>query len=532
MRLNTLLLSVIIIALLIIGCGLEPSNSKKSITIVSIGPTNSCNLGPVSITSLLGTNFNGDVTVKLSKDGEDDITASNIVLINSTELTCELDLTGVTTGDWDVVVSSDESNTGKLLAGFTVTNDFYVSTTGNDINTGTASAPKLTIQDAIDAASSGQNIRVAAGSYSISSNISVKQNVSLLGGYDPVTWERDWVTNTTTIEDTRSADTGSSDQPHCVFYVGSTVTPVTIIEGFTINGTSNSPDFSSGIFFDHLSPSYFGANVRHNTINGGNGTSYSYGIYIRGYCDAIIEYNTINGGAGGTSHGFYGRLLDTPIINNNIIHGGSGMVSYGLYFRQGSNIYIYNNIIDGGDGAHSHGVYPYNNSGDIVVIRNNTINGGAGVNNNAYGIRIHLSEPVIENNIIFCSGNNNNYGIYENDDSGEPSAVNNNDIFDCGTALYYDYDTTTNITDIADVNALASASSNISLDPAFEDRPNDDYHLTSSTDNSILTGGLNGTDESWVSFPTNTSGNPIDFDDNERPTATNPWAIGAYEYVP
>ena len=134
------------------------------------------------------------------------------------------------------------------------------------------------------------------------------------------------------------------------------------------------------------------------------------------------------------------------------------------------------------------------------------------------------------NNIIFCTGNNNEYGIYEYDANSIPASVNNNDIFDCTTALYR-LNTSVDYTDIADVNALAYAASNISIDPSFNDASNNDFHLTGSTSVSVTGGGLNGVDESWLYFPENALGNPIDKDQVERPESGSNWSMGAYEHI-
>ena len=71
-------------------------------------------------------------------------------------------------------------------------NALWVSANGSDANPGTRSAPLGTIQAAIDAADmvgQGGDVYISAGIYEES--LTLQSRVSLYGGFDPVTWERD-----------------------------------------------------------------------------------------------------------------------------------------------------------------------------------------------------------------------------------------------------------------------------------------------------------------------------------------------------
>jgi parallel beta-helix repeat protein len=64
--------------------------------------------------------------------------------------------------------------------------DYYVSPSGNDGNSGLSGFPKKTIQAAVDVASTGDNIYVAAGTYN--EDVYIKKTMSLLGsGYATTT---------------------------------------------------------------------------------------------------------------------------------------------------------------------------------------------------------------------------------------------------------------------------------------------------------------------------------------------------------
>jgi C1A family cysteine protease len=89
--------------------------------VTSITPSSGENTGLVSITDLAGSNFQSGATVKLVKSGQTDIDASNVVVVDSTQITCDFDLSGAAAGAWDVVVTNPDARSGTLSAGFTVT---------------------------------------------------------------------------------------------------------------------------------------------------------------------------------------------------------------------------------------------------------------------------------------------------------------------------------------------------------------------------------------------------------------------------
>ena len=99
-------------------------------TISSIIPNNGNNNGSINITNLTGTSFSTNVgTVKLTKAGQPDITATSVSVLNSTQITCVFNLTGKYYGTWNVQVINIDTSTGTLTNGFTI-NDVS-SPTGN-----------------------------------------------------------------------------------------------------------------------------------------------------------------------------------------------------------------------------------------------------------------------------------------------------------------------------------------------------------------------------------------------------------------
>jgi hypothetical protein len=89
-------------------------------TVKEITPDGGQNTGWVSITNLSGTNFRSGISVKLTKIGESDILAENVVVESAQKITCRFDLTGKSTGFWDVVVTNTDNQSATLSRGFKI----------------------------------------------------------------------------------------------------------------------------------------------------------------------------------------------------------------------------------------------------------------------------------------------------------------------------------------------------------------------------------------------------------------------------
>ncbi|WP_181391656.1 lectin like domain-containing protein [Methanospirillum lacunae] len=89
--------------------------------ISSVSPTTGVNTGSVSITNLSGENFNTSATVNLTRTGQPNITATNVQVVSSSQITCTLPLTGKAAGQWNIIVTNPDGQSGILANGFTVT---------------------------------------------------------------------------------------------------------------------------------------------------------------------------------------------------------------------------------------------------------------------------------------------------------------------------------------------------------------------------------------------------------------------------
>ncbi len=98
--------------------GVAISTTPPRPEVLSIAPNLAPNTGPISITDLEGKYFLSGATVKLAKTGESDIVATGVTVVSWSKMTCSFDLTGKSGGNWDVVVTNPDLQTGTLPGGF------------------------------------------------------------------------------------------------------------------------------------------------------------------------------------------------------------------------------------------------------------------------------------------------------------------------------------------------------------------------------------------------------------------------------
>lgn len=463
---------------------------------------------------------------------------------------------------------------GKPLSPLTLSYDTY-SGTAYYVNQGmsddsldglTPATTKKTIMAAVNAATSPATVFVQSGTYVVdgtsTARIVLKQGVSLFGGYNADFSAR--VAGDSSIIDAGSDTTSSTDPSYAVLGNSSDITKVTILDGFSIQGATNTTSYTAGLSLrDGAAPT-----VQNNTIAGGAGSVDSYAIFMNNQPSPIIQYNTLKGGAGSNiSAAIYGDGNDV-FIQHNDMYGGSGQNSYGVQLTVSNSRFFSNNVF-GGSGASSTGMFVsggdallQNNLihaglGDTsigveslpltsIMLRNNTIQGGNG-STRAAGVVIDMIIPVpvseiIQNNIIMTQHPN---GTCIDNINFEPiqNVLLQNNVLYCAGALYRNsfdayqgVDNNGNLT--TNVNGSGTAldpagSKNLAVDPFLVDldgadnnpgtMADNDWHLSADTPAVVISGGLNGNDVGWV--------DTTDHDDIVRPPSDNPWTIGAYQTV-
>lgn len=467
--------------------------------------------------------------------------------------------------------NSNHSHAKLLQTGLEPT--LYVSEPiGNDSYDGSQEHPKKTIQAGIDLADQlydTANVFVAEGIYVLSGGpIVLREGISLSGGHAADWSERNPKFHLTTIIDQRT--TGGSDGfPNAAIRSDETITSQTVIDGFTIRASggaysvailiAGSPTISNNIILGgQVSVASFGIYIQSdaapaihmNHIDGGKSDDRATGIYSSRSSRATITENTIIGGEtrNGTAHAIYGISAASWIANNTIIGGhcvSDQCYSCGIREADGSNSIIINNTIDGGTGYRAYGILT--SDGSNPKIYNNTIDAGDPVQT-AIGIYIKNDDnPRIINNLIFTSGGQARFCIYENDPGdfpghpnpdSNPSILRNNNLFDCPTALlsWFDEsniswhsvtDLNTPITTAEDGIGTMTQWGNISED--ISDYLDSEYRFIGDLNDFLFdVAGRNGAHLSFA------LGFDIDKDGKQRSpidnSETTGWSMGAYEY--
>jgi hypothetical protein len=90
-------------------------------TVTSIDPDNGVQGETIAIINLIGTNFIDGATVKLTRVGQPDIDATNVVVANSNYISCSIAIPmAAEVGAWHVVVTNIDTQSGQLDNAFTV----------------------------------------------------------------------------------------------------------------------------------------------------------------------------------------------------------------------------------------------------------------------------------------------------------------------------------------------------------------------------------------------------------------------------
>lgn len=352
------------------------------------------------------------------------------------------------------------------LPGLAFANDIYVSTNGNDSNSGVLSAPYRTIQKAANVAVPGSVIHVASGTYAetLLSSVSGTSSARIRFVSD-TKWGAKIVPVVAGAYTMWSAKGGYTD-----------------IDGFQIDGTGGT-SVRAGIYLNGGNSSVVNSLVVHVAENSG--------------CDN-------RGGAGLVADQGRGSAYQNYDFNNNVVHhvgGGCGWIQ-GIYHSSAGN--IKNNIVY----ATSQGINMGHDDHNINVV-NNTLFGNSGYGiyfggcQEAYNNGCPTYGIKIMNNIIYDNGGGVQGPVTAEDVNNE---VKNNLIF----SNRNNFD-------------LASPSNNsrtgeVSADPQFVNYIHNgggDYHLKSTSP--AIDKGL------AVNAPAK------DIEGNARPQGAG-FDIGAYEY--
>lgn len=217
--------------------------------------------------------------------------------------------------------------------------------TGGDHNGGSWSNAFYTVQDGLDASSSGQEVWVAAEMYK--EPVVLKDAVGLYGGFagtETARAQRDWNANCTILD---------GDGINTVVTAESNPSESTIIDGFVIqNSLCLFP--GGGIYCYNTA-----VTISHNVLKGNISHSAGGGIYCAGSPSPKIDSNMIVGNNSQLGGGGICINAGAPVITNNTIVGNAAArqvganIGGGAIYSNGDNPTIANNII----AFNSSGIY-------------------------------------------------------------------------------------------------------------------------------------------------------------------------------
>jgi PKD repeat protein len=158
----------------------------------------------VNITNLAGSNLLNVTSVKLTKSGQSDITATNVSIVSSSHVTGTINLAGAASGQWNVLVSNGAGQSGIGTNLFTVnplppvaafaassqTGSSPLNVTFTDQSTGSPTTWSWAFGDASTSTSSNP-----VHTYVTAGNFSVSLTVTNAGGSNSTT-QSDYITVT------------------------------------------------------------------------------------------------------------------------------------------------------------------------------------------------------------------------------------------------------------------------------------------------------------------------------------------------
>ena len=257
------------------------------------------------------------------------------------------------------------------------------------------------IQAALTAASSGDEIWVAAATYTPTSttdrtiSFALKNGVGVYGGFvgtETMRSQRDPVANVTTLSGDIGTAGNSLDNSYHVVTTDASVSASGVLDGFTITGgqadgnPASNQDRGAGVWLNGGSPSFNGLVVTGNFASAQGGS-----IRLTNASPTILNVSVVSnsvafggGGAGIFSGGGSTLYLQNGIVRSNVISGsstgGGGIETAGTttlvncVVAQNSPNGIQTNLAGGNNNAIKDSTFTANNPGYGLALFNSTGN--------------------------------------------------------------------------------------------------------------------------------------------------------------
>ena len=308
----------------------------------------------------------------------------------------------------------------------------YVAPTGNDNNNNctNATAPCATIQHAVDVADLGDEIRVAAGTYTdvhtrprkdinttgiVTQVVYISQTLIIRGGYSTTDWDTPHLLTQTTTLDAQGQGRG--------LYIAGAISPT--IEGLRITGGNAAGlvgdpsmfDAGGGVYIISATVTLSNSHIFSNSAGAGGGLFVLNGQNIT-LASNIIVSNTAGNRAGGlyfrNSPG--ARLTTNTIENNEAPNTGGGQESHGgILFLSSNDAYLMGNRVIGNTAADQCGGITFNGSENSklvgnIVMGNHSGTSGFAINSSGGGLCFitssgaYLSRNLVNHNSAYGHG--------------------------------------------------------------------------------------------------------------------------------
>ena len=292
-------------------------------------------------------------------------------------------------------------------------NVLYVATWGNDsTGNGSASAPYATPAKAVTASSSlakPVEIRIAVGTYTVSTSLQPGDDVSLKGGYNSDFSARQFATkadreNATYRTEIDYPGTTSSSTPYilpdgAIFY-NKSIGASTVIEGLVICGGNGSTGYSVGLVLENgASPA-----IKNCTLTGNSSATAittARAVYVNGGTSSPqLTDCLIYCGPAGQAYGLFAENGASVSLTTCEIHdwitgptGGNPFV-YGVSLSSSSAVVTNSTIITGTDGKawYTYGIDAYNSPS--VSVNGGRVDGGV-AGSTSTGLRLSNVANVV-----------------------------------------------------------------------------------------------------------------------------------------
>ena len=262
------------------------------------------------------------------------------------------------------------------------------------------------VQAAVDAASDGDVIKVAAGTYSsvemrprnditttglVTQVVYISKTVTIQGGYTTTNWTvSDPDANPTTL------DAGRQGR---VIYITGDISPT--IEGLCITGGDATGMGGDGSFFEQDAGGGIyvinaAAAIRNNQVFS-NTAEYGGGMYLNS-CAGTISENTISENSSSGEGGGVGLNENIALFDGNLINHNTSSWGGGLYLHSSPATLVDNTVTaNTSTGRGGGGLFLW--WSDAVLTGNRIISNTSPWNTNG-GIHVFSSSPTLTNNAI------------------------------------------------------------------------------------------------------------------------------------